>query len=111
MIIIPARKTIQPEIAEHHREEVKADEVPEAEAGAHEKKRDHGKDCRRSHGDVPSGWIEIDMKLVGFQVVRDSIIGDDHQRQAANDNVNAKQQAEPEAVALIVSHAGMQSLR
>jgi hypothetical protein len=107
MIIIQVRETVQPEITKDHRVKIEPDEVAEAKAGEHEERRHKRKGRYCGNRDVPPGRIKEDVKRGGSEGDRKSVIGGINQRCAANDNMNANQQAEPEAFALLIHHASI----
>jgi hypothetical protein len=76
MVVVQIGEPIQPQIAEHHRVEVKPDKIAEAEAGIHKEKSDDAKQGADEGGHVKSGRIIEYVKRCGGEVVRKPEIGD-----------------------------------
>src|SRR4051812_43583665 len=88
MIVIEFGEGVEPDEAEHRREQVEADEIPETEAGEDKEQRDGGKSQHGSDRVIePSGVVQH----VGLPI-RDLC-----QRSAADDDMKANQCTQAEA--------------
>src|ERR1700761_1982483 len=106
MIVVQVREAIQPEITKDHRVKIEPGKVSEAEAGAHKENSNKRKGCDHSNRDVPPGRIKEDVKGGRKEGERKPVMGNINQRYAANDDVDANQETQPEAFssALMISH-------
>jgi hypothetical protein len=106
MIIVQVCEAVQPEITKDHRVKIEPGKIAEAEAGAHKDNGDKRKGRGHGNRDVPPGWIKEDVKRGRKEGDRKPVTGDINQGYAANDDVNANQETQPEAFssALMISH-------